>query len=176
MQRTANTRAGGQAMIEFIIGLVAMLALVAGLIQLVTLARTQLETMTEARRQAGRLALQSVGSPGTPDYIRYWDAGPDDRTYSRDDTFDLANASDFRRLFPDQAVANAADWSVMSAIPENPIADLHNGAPPEGVFGLVSSRVEEEVPLLPAVRHLLFSRDKVTVESKVWMTETAGFY
>ncbi len=166
----------GQAILEFLIGIVAFLALTAGLLQLVLIANAHLDAMNEARQDAGRLALLPLLSPDTPDYIRQWNAGDDDRTYSRDDAFNHANAQSFRDIYTEQMAGATADWAVMGAIPGNPIDDLRSAPEPVNAFGLVSASETRDVPLLPAVRHLLYRADQIDIESKVWMTSTYGIY
>ena len=166
----AHTRSG-QAMLEFIVGIVGMLALLAGLLQLVTLANAHL-----ARRNAGRLALSNQLVRDNPDYIRTWHAGADERTYSRDDDYNHANPNVFRAYFPERVVGRPDDWRVMEAVPHNPIADIRDAPDPADAFGMVSDREYRNVPLLPAVRHLLYRADRLEIESEVWMTATYGIY
>ena len=58
----------GQAIVEFIVGLVAVLVLFAGLLQVASLAKTHTDTMVEARRLAdawlqGQAAASEIYEP-----------------------------------------------------------------------------------------------------------------
>lgn len=176
----ADRRAGdprqGQAIVEFLAGLVAILVLVGFMVQLASLGRAQQDTMTQARQSAGRLALGTIAIPDTPDYIRHWDPGPDARTYSRDDTFTLASQGNFLDAYSDPIVEDPADAALMGRLPHNPIGDLGQMTTPVNGFGLFSRRETEEVTLLPVVRHLLYRAESITLESEVWMPSVYGIY
>lgn len=163
-------------MIEFLVGLVAMLVLVGFLLQLSSLGRAQQETLTDARRAAGRLAFMPIDTPGDPAYIGEWRAGPDGRTYSRDDFHLPANQGAFLQTFTDPITTAPADEALMAALPHNPIGDLSGMTTPVNGFGLFSRRESEEIPLLPVVRHLLYRADSITLESEVWMPSLFGIY
>ena len=174
--RLSKTHRDGQALIEFIVGLVAILALTAGLLQLTTLANAQRDTLSDARQEAGQHAFLLTGPLEAPRYIETWSPGPDDRTFSRDDVARETSQLPFQRQVVDRLGSSPADWTVMDTIPDNPMADLRTTPEPVDAFGLVVGSAHRNVTLLPAVRHLLFSADAIDVESKVWMTECSNFY
>ena len=75
----------GQAMIEFIIGLVALLVLFAGLLQIIEVGRVRTEKMFEARAEAGRLAIMELGQGeafiSDADFIEDWEIDEDEYKY-----------------------------------------------------------------------------------------------
>ena len=170
----------GQAMVEFIVGLVAVMALLAGLLQVASLGKAHTDSMVEARREAADLAMMDLGD-GTvvlsdPDYIQEWNVGPDGRHHSRDDTWTEANAGEFNERIVDRAAADPEGWSILGDVPNNPIGQLHGNWDAVAALGLVHGHDERPVPLLPAVRSLLYRADSVDVECDVWLTWTKGIY
>jgi hypothetical protein len=176
VSRPAADPRQGQAIVEFLAGLVAILVLTGFMIQLASLGRVQQDTMTQARQSAGRLALGTIAVPDTPDYIRHWEPGPDTRTYSRDDTFTHASQGNFLDDYTDPIVADPADAALMGRLPHNPIGDLGQMTTPVNGFGLFSRSETKDVELLPVVRHLLYRAESITVESEVWMPTVFGIY
>jgi len=166
----------GQALVEFLIGIVAVLVLTGFLVQWVQLARSHRDTMTEARRQAGRLALSGLQVPSNPDYIRSWYSGEDARTYSRDDYNRAGHQGAFLGVFTDPIAPAPPEATVMGRVSHNPVRDLANAGTPVNVFGLFSRRAADDVPLLPVVRHLLYRDESIFLESEVWMTANEGIY
>lgn len=171
---------GGQAIVEFVIGLVAVLALLAGLFQIASLIKSHTDVMVEARRQAGELANTDL-DPGQvllsdAQYIRDWQESGDGKRYTRDDSSTPADAAAFAARFTGKAVPDAAAWSVLGQAPGDRLSAL-NGAPnPSPFFGLVEGYCSTNVPLLPAARHLFYAAESVDVQCKVWMTWTKGMY
>lgn len=166
----------GQAMVEFIIGLVAILSLFAFLVQFVSLSQAHLNTMAEARRQAGRLSLAGLPTPDAPGYIRSWDEGDDHSRHTRDDHFTRANQAEFVSDYVSTIAPGPAEQAVMASMPHNPIGDLRHAAAPVDSFGLFSRREQQNVNLLPGVRDLLYHAGSIEIESEVWLTSTYGIY
>jgi len=167
-------------MVELMVGLVAVLALLAGLLQVAGLTRAHTDTMVEARREAGFRAMLDPGRAAnvgtTPDYIRDWRAGPDERRHTRDDRHTAGDPSAFQRVIAARAAPDPAGWQILDGIEGNRVSALYHSAVPAGVFGLVEGYDTQSVPVLPAVRALLYRADTVQVESRVWMTRTGGIY
>ena len=159
----------GQAMIEFIVGLIAVLALFAGLIQFVSLFIAQTDTFTNARRIAGSRAMAPVAIASGAEYILAWDEADDKRRYSVDDTHSDADPIAFVDTIVKRAARNVADWGQLEKIPRNAVRDLRDSPAPATMFGLMEGRDSQVVPLLPVVRHLLYNRDSIELESSVWM-------
>ena len=155
---------------------VALLAVFSGLLQIASLGKARDETMNTARRNAGMLALTPLTVPYNADYIHHWDAGVDQSSYSADDTFTYGNEADFRAVIVDEVVGDVSDWAVMDQLTDNPISVLHIAASPDDHLGLVVGSDQRTVPLLPAVRHLLYDAPEITIRSEVWMTSTRGIF
>ncbi|MDI6774938.1 MAG: hypothetical protein QME60_06040 [Verrucomicrobiota bacterium] len=171
---------GGQALIEFMIGLVAVLALVAGLFQIASLVKSHTDTMVEARRQAGELANmeldQGVMLLSDADYIRDWEEGNDGKRHTRDDSFTTADDQAFAATFVGKAVPSPAGWDVLCQAPGDRLSAM-NGAPnPTPYFGLVRGSSSINAPLFQAARGLFHQADSIEVRCDVWMTWTKGIY
>ncbi len=170
---------GGQAMVEFVIGLVPVLALLAGLLQVATLAHQHSETMIEARRRAAELAMTDLSRGANihsnPDYIRRWRPGPDDRPHTRADIFSHADAYRFQDIIVNRA-ARPEDRDLMERIPHNRIHQLRSVAEPVNYFGLVRGRDTRSIPLIPAARNLYYRADNVEIEVEAWLTWMKGIY
>jgi hypothetical protein len=159
----------GQAMIEFLVGIIAVMALFAGLIQFVSLFTAQTDTFSKARRAAGGRAMADVQMVSAADYIQFWDAAADQRRYSVDDTHSDANAISFKDEIVSRSAPNATDWLLLDTIPNNEMRDLRDNAAPATLFGLMEGQETADIPLLPVVRTLLYDRSNIEIKSSVWM-------
>lgn len=170
----------GQALVEFLVGIIAVLVLFAGLLQLSSLNKTHTDTMVAARREAGERAMLNLGNQmdilTNPDYILDWEEGPDTSRHSHDDVSTSADPSLFQNEIMDNAVADPAHWNILDQLPGNDLSALRNSLTPSAEFGLVRGHDEETIALLPAVQHLLYSASSINVETEVWMTWTQGMY
>ena len=169
-------RNGGQALVEFMVGLVAVLVLFAGLLQVASLSRIHTDTMAEARRLAAEQAMMDVDVPTSPDYIHDWRVGDDQEAYTRDDDFTTANPSDFDTRIVDRAGGDTAGWDRINAAPGDRLPTLHGSSDPGSLFGLVEGTDSGTIALLPAVQHLIYAAPSIQVRCNVWMTRTKGLY
>jgi hypothetical protein len=174
--RKLQTRDSGQAMIEFVIALVAIMAVCAGMLQLGSLTKTQTDVLFEARRDAARNMFSPALPAGDPEYIRFWENGPDGKPLTADDTTTRASGSEFASKVVGRAVADPSHWPVIEEAPDDAFLSLQGNAMPAREFGLIGARKSRSVDLLPAVQHLLYAADSLDVEAKVWMTWTRGMY
>lgn len=167
-------------MVELIVGLVALLAIFAGILQLASLTRTHTDTMVAARQQAGALAMLDLGSGSglltAPEYIHDWDPAGDERQITADDLPIPDDPGPFAVTVVEQASPNDAGWTVMARVPNNPVLGLRGNMAPASFFGLVRGHETRSVPIIPAVRDLIYRSDSIEVESEVWMTWTKGMY
>jgi len=164
--------AAGQALVEFVVALVAILVLFAGVLQIGLLTSTRTQTMIDAREEAGQNAIAPLSVSPVPDYIENWQAGSDTRRYSADDVFTTANAADFSG----QLVTYGHPEDLQSWVPANLVSPLYQNPNPVSMFGLVSGDASETVPLLPAVTHLLYAADSIKIYSEVWLGWSQGIY
>jgi hypothetical protein len=170
----------GQALIEFIVGLVVVVVLFAGLIQLATLTRLHTEAMVQARREAGERAMSELAGnyqmASSADYIEKVEEGEDDSPYSRDDTFEKGNPFSFDEIVVSRAAEDSGGWGILDRAPAGDIARLHGSGDPVSLFGLVKGDEEASVPVISAVQSLLYNSDTIDIEVEVWMTLTEGLY
>ncbi len=177
MQNTAakggRPESGGQAAVEFVIGLVAILALLGGVIQIGRLALAQTRCQAEARTAAGRLAI-SPSAPLTEPaaYLTDWMPGRDRRRHTRDDQrLVSSNAA----ALPRDLVGRARlDWA--PGLPANPFSQLAASALPGAQFYLVKGQHSESVPVLPVFQRLVYAAPAIVVEGDAWLVWTEGLY
>jgi hypothetical protein len=178
--QSANRNRNGQALIEFIVGLVVVVVLFAGLMQLTTLTRLHTETMVQARREAGERAMSQIGgsyqTASSAEYIKAVEEGDDGRPYSADDDIEKGNPFTFDEMIVSRAAENSLEWSILDNAPADEIADLHGNGDPASLFGLVRGDEDVSVPVISAVQSLLYDSDTIDIEVEVWMALTEGLY
>jgi hypothetical protein len=169
-------RRSGQAMVELCIALVSILAVCAGLLQLTSMTRQQSEALAAARAESAERVFLDAPLPDSPDYIRFWQTGPDGKPLTADDRFTSANGSLFSAVVVEKAVEDPADWSFIGKSPNISFFGLHGNAEPVRSFGLIGSKASRTIDLLPAVQHLIYADRSITTEANVWLTWTRGIY
>ena len=170
-------RERGSAMIELIIGLVSIVALFAGLVQMVSISRARHDTQYEARSEAGEDSLSDLTALfSDAEFIEDWDAGSDERRHTRDDHTTSGDTSGFNGAIVGASSPDSEGWEIIGQAPGDQFSMLGGAPNPAQLFGLVEGRAEEDVPLLPAVRSLLYNAENIEIESRVWMTWTRGIY
>jgi hypothetical protein len=174
---TPRTRArSGQAMMEVIAGLVVIMVLLIGIVGITSLTRAQTDTLVEARARAGASSLDSTTISAFPQHIADVNAGADGSAYSVDDETTDGDPAAFQNLVVDRTASTPSDWDTLDAVPRSPMTALRTSPSPVAEFGLVEGSAQETIPLLPALRHLLYDAEEITIESRVWMTRTEGIY
>lgn len=162
---------GGQALLEFVIALVAILVLVAGLLQIGRLTRVQLNALNEARADAARLAMADLYTrrvPG-PQFLFDWDIGPDRARHSRDDIPRPGDPGAVRLMI----LAHAKPDELAVRVPNNPVSNLMNLYPLIDGYALVQGRAEpRSVPLLPVMRHLIYDAEAIDIRADAWLVWT----
>jgi hypothetical protein len=132
--------------------------------------------MTEAREEAGRRSLSDLPLSETPEYIRDVSAGDDGRTYSYDDTTTRAGGGLFHDTITARAVRNREQWDILDEANDKSFSALNNAGSPIANFGLLKGSATRTIPLIPAVRGLIYRADEIEIESDVWSTWTRGVY
>lgn len=177
LQSSRRAARQGQALVEFVVGLVAVLALLAGLLQLASLGTAWIEAHAEARTAAARRAILDAAPGGAvPRYLRDWEPGPDRRRHTRDDVALTGNPVPFQSVVVGAAVSGPHHREILERVPRDRITALYDGPAPASLFGLVSGTGTRDVPTLPAVRSLLYRADRIALQETVWMTRTGGIY
>jgi hypothetical protein len=163
----------GQAIIEFVVGIVAVLVVAALLFQVGRVARLHTEALLEAREEAGERAMSDayrVALPG-PDYIRDWRPGGDERRFSRDDEPVRGGWG----TVSGSITVHGRPTDLNEQVAGNPISLLHTDPSPVDSFGLVNGRTEtKEVEVMPVIRHLLYDAPSIEVDHEAWMVWTKG--
>jgi len=163
----------GQAMVEFMVGLVVMLVLLAGLIQIGQLAHAHTRTMMTARAQAGELAMADTRPVSeTALFICDWIPGPDLRRHTHDDM--ILTCSNAVAL-PGELVGQAHLERVPDA-PSNSLATLAAAPNPAGDFFLIKGQAFESVAILPIIRRLVYAHSTLEVASDAWLVWLNGIY
>jgi hypothetical protein len=163
----------GQALVEFVVGMVGLLVLVAFVIQVGRIAMAHTEARIEARRQAAGLAmLETYTTPAPmPRFIRDWQEGRDGARYSVDDT---ALSEDPGRL-SDGITGYARPEQLRVQLPGNAISTLDSSGYPMLHIGLVRGHDHaDRVEWMPLLRRLLVDDRAIQMEAEVYMTWTKG--
>ncbi len=169
-------RRAGQAMAEFVVGLIAVLVLVSGILQLAALGQAQTRVTQAATAGAALAAKEDTYlEPAVPPvYLDRVTVGPDGARYTRDDGRILGDAALIHREVlsharPDEIRAVAGGGNIIAE------AD----ADPELVeaFGFVRAHsVGPPVPVLPVVRNLFYRAERIDMDAVVWSVWTQGLY
>mgnify|MGYP001587526695 CR=1 FL=1 len=162
----------GQAMVEFVVAIVAIIVLAAGLLQFAHLSAAHTVTAYEARREAGAYALMATAPFSSPDYILDRTVGADGAAYSRDD----GHIGALPGIFSAQVVDFADPAALGSRLPGNAISGLYGDPFPHLEFGMTHGSATKHVPLLPVIRSLVYKAPEIELESEVWMIWTHGIY
>lgn len=162
----------GQAIVEWIVALVAILVLVSALLQIGRLGILHSATLHDAREHAGGLSLLPTPSFSGPDYIAHWSTGPDESPYSRDDTPIAGWSAGF-----EAGVVQPAHPDVLAIHrPGNPISALAGNPFPQMNFGLIQAQRTATNATLPVVRNLIYDAASIEVQGEAWATWTRGIY
>jgi hypothetical protein len=169
-----NAARAGQAIAEFVVGLVGLLILVAALLQIGTLVREDNRTLQKARAQAGMAALSDAYIapvlPG-PRYLRDWTTGPDNAAYTRDDEPVQGDAV----LFSQGLLDHARPAALAGCLPNNPLSPMADPANLMAGLRFVRGSADSgPISLLPITRKLIFGRDTITLESEAYLIWTKG--
>jgi hypothetical protein len=170
----ARSSHGGQALVEFAVGLVALLILIAALVQIGAIARRDLRNILDARARAGAAALSDVYLapvlPG-PRFIRDWSDGPDGSPYTRDDRPIFANPN----LLAEGIVGRVDPDRLSRLVPQNRFSALADPAAVLPGMGFVrGSSSRTVIPVLPIARRLFFGRETLELDSDVFLIWTKG--
>ncbi|OGV79940.1 MAG: hypothetical protein A2340_00855 [Lentisphaerae bacterium RIFOXYB12_FULL_60_10] len=166
----------GQAMVEFLVAMVALMVVVAALLQSSSLGRAHTDAMLRARMEVGRRAQQAVVSMEESRFIRDWTPGNDNRRYTRDDQPDSGMAIGFQEFVVNPTVPDLADWAILESLPDQTLPALRGASNPSRHFDLIKATESETITLLPAVQHLLYRSSTVTLEAEAWMPLLENLY
>jgi len=173
----SHSSKSGQALAEFVIGLIAVLVLAACLRVGSAMITAHSEAIATARNNAAAEASLGVSTLSDAKYIHEVTAGNDRKQYTKDDSSTPAIASEFNNIIVGETAVAGTDWDLLDQIPDNPLSTLHSSMAPCGYFGLVKGNETRTVPIneVPAVR-LFYNAKSIEVECKVWMTRINDIY
>ena len=169
-------RCHGQAMIELSVGMLVVIVLAAVIYQLTLFVRVGHETVVNARAAAGEKALQDWPFSATADYIGATGTGPDGKPYTPDDVFEPADPARYNSGILEPLAGEPTDWNTLEEVPGNDFSDLRASPSPISIFNLLRGEDSGDVNLLPAVQHLLYDAESITIHETVWMPWTKGVY
>ncbi len=170
-QRRVRHPRVGQALMEFVVALVAVVVIVAALLQVTALSRERLRTIQEARARVATMSLSDSYATMTPaaNLLAGWTEGSDGRPMSADDQA-LATTADSIR---GDILEIARPEALAALIPTNPVTRAMWEDPLTEAFGLVRGTARSDpVELMPVVRNLLYRADDIRVEGDatgVWL-------
>lgn len=161
----------GQALMEFVVALVAVVVIIAALLQITALSRERLRAIQAARARVATMSLADQYSTMTPEaeLMADWSLGSDGRPMSADDRA-IATTPDRLR---DGVLEHARPEELAAIIPSNVITRAAWRDPLAESFGLVRGTARSDpVELMPVVRNLLYRADDIRVEGDatgVWL-------
>lgn len=174
----------GQALAEFVVGLIALLALISCLTVAASLITGHTNSMAEARKKAAATATTAGDEIlSTERYIKDWTPWtnpfetrtPARRTsrYTRFDTPVEMFPTDFKNLTLNKAIAQESDWDIIGAAHGNAFATLRGTTS----FGLVQGEDSRTISIdgIPFMWHF-FGITSIQVENKVWLPLINGLY
>ena len=174
--RSRRSAHGGQAMIEFVVGLIALLAAAIAVLAVAELTRADTDAMAEAQERA---AEASMGNGIAADFptIADVDPGPDGRALTKDDRPVSGSLSGVRSRVADMAggVGTDAARSVAGGVGPNAndLADFARGAD-SSAFGFRRGHASAVAEPPPAAAFFYGLPETVEQENEVWMPQTGG--
>jgi hypothetical protein len=166
----------GQAMVEFVIGLIGLLIVLTMIFQGVVLTKEHTDAMTEARAEAGANAISSLSGISSPIYVSEVNSGFDGDQYTEDDIKIAASSLTMQNDVVDKTVVNSSDWDIIGSAPRNSFNQIQNAISPVDAYGLVSGDSSKTVTLSEAFRSLILNKDSIDIYVEVWMTHTDDIY
>ena len=169
----------GQAMVEFVIGLVGILVVTAGILLLAELHRADTETLATASAEAISDAMSgSIPSAFTP--VQDWDEGPDGMRHTKDDEAVNGNFGGIRANVSSYTAPNG-DWSGTrrddgSSVKYDDIVRFNDGTLTSSAFNFMRAHEEATVETLPVLQSFMGLPGTITIENEVWMPAVSGLY
>lgn len=169
----------GQAMVEFVIGLVGVLVVTAGILLLAELDRADTETLAAASADAISDAMSgSIPSSFTP--VQDWDEGLDGMRHTKDDKAVNGNFGGIRANISSYTAPNG-DWSGTrrddgSSVKYDDIVRFNDGTLTSSAFNFMRAHEEATVETLPVLQSFMGLPGTITVENEVWMPAFSGLY
>jgi hypothetical protein len=161
----------GQAIAEFVVGLIALVVLFMGMLQIQYLAHAHTLALNEARSQAGQDAMQTpyILRYNVPRWIGDWNTGRDNVIYSQDDAVQQGNPGSVTVGI----VSHAHPTDLSTYAPGNELSAAANTA--SLLDGLMLTHGRERSPpvtMFPIIRSVVYDADSITMQGDAWLTWT----
>lgn len=161
----------GQAIAEFVAGLIALLVLFMGMLQIQYLAHAHTKALNDARAQAGQDAMQTpyLLRYTVPQWIGDWTTGNDKVIYSQDDATLAGNPG----IVTVGIVSHTHPTDLATYAPGNEISAASTSA--TLIDGLMLTHGRERSPpveTFPIIRHVVYGKDSITMQGDAWLSWT----
>jgi hypothetical protein len=170
-------RCSGQAMIEFLIGLVGVAVLISMLLQISVISYERTGMVIETRNDMARALARGGSAAYDADYLSGWGAGADNQNYTEDDRPELGNAVGFLDGMDTAMEMSDLKSRLETPFPGNPYLGFSGstaGSVSEA-FGIfrVNSRTDA-IGILPAVRRLVLGIEQLVISHEIYMPSTGS--
>lgn len=165
----------GQAMVEFVVGLIALLLVAVGVLSVAALVRADTDAFAEAQEEAVR---RSMGNATADSFspVEDVDAGPDGLPLTKDDAPVRGSLGGVRRIASHTRPADGS-WPQRpdgSEPGHDAVASFARGGEGDALFSMRVGRGEATAELPPAARPLLGLGETATLRNEVWLPQTGG--
>lgn len=168
----------GQAMVEFVVAVVAIMLVVGGILTVASLQRADAKSMLDATTEAVEDSMgNTISSNFSP--INDWDNGPDGHEQTKDDRAQKGSFTKVRGDITGRAVPND-DWSAFDRADGGSVVydeierlDASGGST---IIGMVEGKSSEVAEIPNAIQQILGFPAEVEIENEVWMPKTEGLY
>ncbi len=179
--RQTGTRAkrDGQAMVEFVVALVAVLFVAAGLLLVASLIRADTATFVEATGEAVSRSM-SMGLAASFSPIADWEPGRDGMRHTKDDRARPGNWGRVRRGIT-VFTAPDGDWSGTRRLDGasahyDDIVNVHDGVLSGSTMRFMRGYSAQSVETLPVLQVVMGLPPTLTLRNETWMPATGGLY
>lgn len=167
--RTASSSRAGQAMAEFVVGLVATICVFGGMVQLGLLALERSDAQISATASASEKAIADEYLPVPVDYTVAWLPGDDAYRHSADDA---AVSGDPAAIAERIGERSRPGW-IRRYDDETAFAQADDPAMLVEEYGMVrGSDSSVGIELLPVVRNWIFRENSITIRADAWSVWT----
>jgi hypothetical protein len=173
----------GQAMVEFLLGLVGIMFLVAGLLQAREISYKNLKMQCDSREDMADL-LTGAGSSQSGDFVysKGHDTGNDKKMYTGDDVMLSDSPSTFFGSFlpasgyiepPTGSGSIQEYFSEFETARNDPYASLEDTGDLGASFNMLFSQDSAEIRIMPFLRRII-GKNMFILERSIWMPKLDG--
>lgn len=173
-KRAARRRRSGQAMVEFVVGLVALLAVAVGILSVAALVRADTESFEAAQEEAVRRGMGN-GTPQSFSPVADVAPGPDGLPLTKDDAPVAGSLGSARRIAARaESAGGPARRPDGGPLRHDAVAGFGAGASGDALFSMRRGRGEATAELPPAAKPLFGLEPVATLRNEVWLPQTGG--